>query len=262
MPIDILIHKNTYTKIQSALTYGFIQNTDKYTFRVENCHNSIFDLYYLYKPKNILLQIEEYSNEFHTFVSDTSIDIDNIFLTIDNNKVNFDTYIKILQQIRSNNVKAIAPTTFIEYAQSKQMNTENFIPYHSLINKYVFFNKNLPRNNKTLCILSSDKNCVASLEKFLYPASKMPIVMINNPEVKHDQNIGLMLDDDLNTALNSYGSVIDLTEAYDAEIAVCGVPKYNIQELENLDTAKPSIISIDIEDAGEFITSKLMTRNE
>jgi hypothetical protein len=261
MPIDILIHKNTYTKIQSALTYGFIQNTDKYKFQVINCHNSIFDLYYIYKPKNILLQIEEYSNEFHTFVNDPSIAIDNIFLSIDNNKVNFDTYIKILEQIRTNNTKAIAPKAFIQYAQSKDMNTDNFISYNNLINRYVFLNKNLTRSDKILCILSSDKNCISKLEKFLYPASKMPIVMINNPEIAHDQNMGLMLDDDLCTALNSYGSVIDLTEAYDAEISVCGAPKYNVQELETLDTAQPSIISVEIEDAGEFIASKLIMRN-
>lgn len=261
MPIDILIHKNTYTKIQSALTYGFIENANKYTFQVVNCHNSIFDLYYLHKPKNVLLQIEEYSNEFHTFANDTSIKIDNIFLTIDNNKVNFDTYIKILEQIRSSNTKAVTSKTFVDYAKSKGMNTDNFIVYNNLVNKYVFLNKDLSRNNKILCILSSNKDCVVALEKFLYPASKMPIVMINNPEIIHDQNIGLMLDDDLNTALNAYGSVIDLTEAYDAEITVCKTPRYNLQDLENLDTAKPSIISVDIEDASEFITSKLMARN-
>jgi hypothetical protein len=261
MPIDILIHKNTYTKIQSALTYGFIQHGDKYSFQVVNCHNSIYDLYYAHKPKNILLQIEEYTNEFHTFAHDPSIQMDKLFLSIDNNKVNFDTYIKILQQIRSNKVIAVAPKAFISYAQAQYMNTDNFIEYHNLVNKYVFFNKGLSRNNKILCILSTDKDCLVKLDKFLYPQSKMPIVLINNPEINNDQNIGLMLDDDLNTALNTYGSVIDLTESYDGEISACNIPKYDIDKLDKLDSSDPTIIKIDIEDAGQFITSKLM-RND
>lgn len=259
MSIDILIHKNTYTKIQSALTYGFIQNSDKYKIQIINCHNTIYDLYYGYMPKAVLLQIEEYSNEFHTFAHDTSIPINRIFLTIDNNKVNFDTYIKILEQIRSSRIYAIAPKSFIDYAQNKNVSTNNFIPYHNLVNKYVFINQNLVRNNKILCILSTDKECTTPLEPFLYPKSKLPIVMINNPEISHEQNIGLMFDDDLNIALNSFGAVIDLTEAYDAEIAVCQIPKYNLQELANLDKIQPATITTDIEDAGEFITSKLMS---
>jgi|688.fasta_scaffold221292_3 hypothetical protein len=258
MSIDILVHKNTYTKIQSALTYGFLQHGDKYKFQIVNCHNSIYDLYYAYKPKNILLQIEEYSNEFHTFANDPSIQINKLFLSIENNKINFDTYIKILQQIRSTNIIAVAPRSFIEYAKAQQMDTKNFVQYDNLVNKYIFFNKSLSRNNKILCIMSTDKDCLTKLDKFVYPKSKMPIVLINNPEINNDQNIGLMLDDDLNTALNTYGSVIDLTESYDGEISVCQIPKYNIDNLDNLDSAEPSTIQVDIEDAGQFITSKLM----
>lgn len=80
MSIDILIHKNSYTKIQSALTYAFIQHSNKYSLQIINCHTAIYDLYYVYKPKNILLQIEEYSNEFHTFAHDPSISVDKYFL--------------------------------------------------------------------------------------------------------------------------------------------------------------------------------------
>lgn len=260
--MDILIHKNTYTKIQSALTYGFIQNADRYSFQILNCHNAIYDLYYAYKPKKILLQIEEYSNEFHALVHDDSIELDKILLSVDNNIVNYDTYIKILQQIRSPKVYAIAHQSFIDYAQNQQkMMSANFIPYNNLVNKYVFHNKNMTRNNKILCILSSDKECIKLIDKFLYPNSKMPIVLINNPEILHDQNIGLMLDDDLNTSLNTFDSVIDLTLSYDAEISVCGIPKYSMDQLESLDTAKPSCIEVATQDAGEFVVSKLMDTN-
>jgi hypothetical protein len=261
MSIDILIHKNSYTKIQSTLTHSFIKDRDKYSFQIVNCHNSIYDLYYAYKPKNVLLQIEEYSNEFHTFAHDESIKADRIFLTIDNSKINYDTYIKILQQIRTNNIYAIAPLSFIEYANSKQMNTDNLIIYNNLLNRYVYSNKNLSRNNKILCILSSDKTCTQKIEKFLYPQTKMPIVLINNPEIIHDQNIGIMLDDHLDMAMNTYGSIIDLTESYDAEIGVCRIPKYNLDQLDNLDQSQPSVISIDIQDTETFISSKLMVNN-
>lgn len=261
MSIDILIHKNSYTKIQSTLTHSFIKQKDKYSFQIVNCHNSIYDLYYAYKPRNILLQIEEYSNEFHTFAHDSSIKPDKIFLTIDNSKINFDTYIKILEQIRSNNIYAIAPLSFIEYANSKQMNTDNLIMYNNILNSSVYSNKNLSRNNKILCILSSDKICIEKIEKFLYPQSKMPIVLINNPEIIHDQNIGIMLDDHLDMAMNTHGSIIDLTESYDAEISQCRIPKYNLDQLDDLDKAQPSIINVDMQDPETFISSKLMVNN-
>lgn len=261
MSIDILIHKNSYTKIQSTLTHGFIGLKDRYSFQIVNCHNTIYDLYYAYKPKNILLQIEEYSNEFHTFGHDSSIQIDKIFLTIDNSKINFDTYIKILQQIRSNNIYAIAPASFVEYAKGQHMNTDNLIVYNNLLNNYIYSNKNLTRNNKILCILSSDKTCIEKIEKFLYPNTKMPIVLINNPEIVHDQNIGIMLDDHLDMAMNTYGSIIDLTESYDAEISECRISKYCIEQLDKLDSVQPSVIDIDMDKADSFISSKLMVNN-
>jgi hypothetical protein len=89
----------------------------------------------------------------------------------------------------------------------------------------------------------------------------MPIVLVNNPEINHEQNIGIMLDDDMNTALNTYGAIIDFTESYDAEICLCKIPKYNLDQLNELDNIQPVNISVDIQDAGEFVISKLMENN-
>lgn len=254
MSIDILIHKNSYTKIQSALTYGFIKLCDSH---IINCHNRIYDLYYVFQPKNILLQIEEYSNEFHTFSHDSSINT-NIFLSIENNKINFDTYLQILQQIKNTKIKIIAPDAFIKFLEEKNIPTTNVIEYHNLYNKNIFFNTSSNRNNKILCILSMDSNCLSKIEKYLYPKSKLPIVMVNNPEIKHDQNIGLLFDSDMCEALNTFGSIIDFTESYDAEIKICGIPKYSINDLDNLENIKPELLTIETVEVEQFIQEKLL----
>lgn len=258
MSVDILIHKNSYTKIQSALTYGFIKCGDQYSFKIMNCHNNIYDIYYLTKPKNILLQIEEYTNEFHTFIHDNSIDLNKIFLSISIGQHNYDTYIKILSQIKNNKVFAVAPKCFIEYAEKNKISNANFIQYYNLYNRYIFFPEQNTRNNKILCILSTDKNCIELLDPYLYPKTNLPIVMINNPEIKNDQNIGLLFDNDLNKALNTYGSVIDMTQSYNAEISVCGIPMYSIDDLSNLSSAVPRIINESVEETEDFIKFKLM----
>ena len=69
--------------------------------------------------------------------------------------------------------------------------------------------------------MSTDVSCLNKIEETLYPRSKEKIVLINNSEIEHDQNIGLMFDSDLNKALNTFGSVIDLSNSYLAEITAC-----------------------------------------
>lgn len=256
MATDILIHKNSYTKIQSTLTYGYIKCSDTYSNRILNCHNRIYDLYHAFKPKNILLQIEEYSNEFHHFVHDKSI-ATNVLLSIDNNYTNFNSYTQILQQIKNDKLKAIAPKSFVDLLKSQNIQTQNIIEYNNLYNQYIFNKKDSIRNNKILCILSTDSSCISSIEKYLYPKSDLPIVMVNNPEIKHDQNIGLLFDNDMCEALNNFGSVIDFTLSYDAEINICGIPKYSLTDLEDLPSATPVLVDVVKEEAEDFIRKKL-----
>lgn len=259
MSIDYLIHKNAYSKTHSSLTYGIMRVSSSY--QIINCHNRLYDLYFSLKPKNLLFQIEEYSNEVHAFATDKSLK-DNptkIFISIDDNEARQQNYVDILKQIVNASITLIIPKKLTEHIQSIGLNFD-MIVYDTIFNSDVFFPLNIQRNNKILCILSTDKECVSKIETLLYPSTSLPIVLINNPDVSHDQNIGLMFDSDLNFALNTYSAVIDLSNSYRSEISVCGIDSYDINELPNLviNETNKAIQPIEIK---EFITKNMLKEN-
>ena len=221
MSINTLIHKNSYTKTHTSIIYSLIKEIEKH--HVVNTHDKIYDLFYMLEPEKIVLQGEEYSNEWHSFIADETGNGKKleVFITIDNNDTKYEQYISLLRQTQNMNATFIVPKN-----QKKKLKEENIkiksIEYEYLYNSDVFHKlENLERNDKTLCIMSTDVSCLNKIEETLYPRSKEKIVLINNSEIEHDQNIGLMFDSDLNKALNTFGSVIDLSNSYLAEITAC-----------------------------------------
>lgn len=228
----ILIHKNSYSKIHSALTYACVNLYSNYT-KLVNLHGNLYDIALSLKPKTIIFQIEEYTQEIHSFVNDTSIPSFNVLLSIDNNKSFYDKYTEMLLGMHTNNsmkMKLIAPADLYPVLVQNGIEAKKILAYHNIYNNYVFYkDKDVVRNDKILCILSSDKNCIDYVKSYLYPNTKQPIVMVNNPNIEYDQNIGLLFDKEMNMALNTYGSVIDLSESYATEISVCQIPCYELK---------------------------------
>ena len=202
-----------------SFIYGAVSNIEKH--HVLSLHDRMYDLFYLFKPQKILLQIEEYTNEWHSFINDNSITKKpEIFVTVDNNPAEKDKYIKILQQIKDSQCVFIAPKYI-----AKEIPNLRCIEYEYLYNNQVYFCLNENRNEKTLCILSKDQKCIEEIDQYLYPNNKNEkLCLVNNTQVDHDQNIGFMLDNDMNIGLNLFGSVIDLSSSYSAEIVACNTP--------------------------------------
>lgn len=221
MSIDILIHKNSYTKTHTSIVYSLVKQIEKH--HVINTHDKIYDLFYMLGPEKIVLQAEEYSNEWHSFIADETGNGKKlqVFITIDNNDTKHDQYISLLRQIQNTNATFLVPKNLNEKLKEENIKVKS-IEYEYLYNSDVFHRlDNLEKNDKTLCIMSTDSSCINRIEEVLYPRSKEKIVLINNSEVEHDQNIGLMFDSDLNKALNTFGSVIDLSSSYLAEVVAC-----------------------------------------
>lgn len=254
MSIAYLIHKNTYSKTHSNFTYGLIKESSN--CHITNIHNRLYDLYFSLQPKNIVCQIEEYSNELHGFATDSSLktNLPRILVTIDDNEAAQEKYVEILKQITAAQITLILPRKLAEHIDSIGLKFD-VITYENLYNKDVFFPIETERNNKILCILSTDKTCASKIESLLYPNTSPPIVFVNNPEINIDQNIGLMFDSDMNIALNTYDGVIDLSNSYNAEIAVCGTKKYRTDKLPELveDTNKTNLIEM-----STFITTNIL----
>lgn len=252
MNTSILIHKNSYSKIHSAISYSIgssVQNS-----RLINLHNQIYDLSLSLKPKTIILQFEEYSQEMHQFVHDKSLPSFNIIFTLDNFPSKYNQYLDIIKKIHQNHpiaFKIIVPIEFHDLLKSNDIHIEGIIPYDKVYNNYVFAHTESSRNDKILCILDQNPECIDFVKPYLYPNTTSKIILINNPKVEYDQNIGLAFDRDMSNLLNSYGSVLDLSNSYDAEISLCRIPKYKV-ETEWIKT-EPKIIDTNITSIDNFI---------
>jgi len=247
---SILAHISSYIKNYNYLLRSLTKNN---TITISNINNILFDTVASKKYDTIFLPMEDYSLEFHTLIHDHSYSSLKIYLCVNDNKINDDNVCKILQSIKSN-IFCILPQRISCELRS------NITPiwYNNLINSDIIYNKSKIKNNKLLCILSQDKDKVKIIKPYLYPNTFLPIVLINNPEIQYEQNIGLCFDEDMNEMLNVCGSVIDLSETYDAELSVLGVKKYNINSLDQSFKDGPETIKLNQVDDADNIVSKLL----
>lgn len=249
---NILIHKNSYSKTHSIITRGCL-----YTFpniRLANLHDNIYDTCLSSRPSTIILQIEEYTQEIHQFINDKSLYDKKIILTVDNCPSLFEKYKNLITDLHKNqllNLSLILPVDLYAPLIENGVDQNKLIPYNRLYNNIIFNTNNSIRNNKILVILDRDISCLDYVKPYLYPNTNKPIVMVNNPEVDYDQNIGLMFDSDMNNALNSFGSVLDLSKSYEAEIIACGIPSYTIED--NWINNEPQILQKDTTQITTFI---------
>jgi hypothetical protein len=251
MNTNILVHKNNYSKTHSIISHGCFDSFEDVRFI--NFHNNIYDLFFTMKPKTIILPIEEYTQEIHTFINDNSIKKPKIVFTVDSFESFFGQYRNLINDLNKKqflNFHLIVPAKLYSQLLEDGINAEKLLAYNRLYNDHIFRFKELSRNNKVLCILDKNPQSVSLIKPYLYPNSKKHIVMINNSEVAYDQNIGFMLDDDLAKALNTYGSVIDLSGCYEAEICSCRTPYYD--KPESL-LGEPSILDVEITKMSSFI---------
>jgi len=228
---SILVHKNSYSKIHSTITRGILYTFDN--VRLANLHHNIYDTCLSSRPSTIILQLDEYTQEIHQFINDTSLYEKNIVLTVDNSPCLYDKYKNLILDLHKNqvlNCSLILPVEIYSSLVEAGVNQNKLIAYNRLYNDVIFQPRNSIRNNKILCILDRDPSCIDIVKPYLYPNTTNNIVLVNNPEVEYDQNIGLLFDEDMDQALNSYQSVIDLSKSYEAEIIACGIPSYSLSE--------------------------------
>jgi hypothetical protein len=248
---SILIHKNSYSKTHSAITRGFLSLFPN--IRLLNIHNNLYDTALSIKPQAIVFQMEEYTQEIHQFVNDPSINITSI-ITIDDNPSLYQKYVSIIQDLfnkQALGAKYIVPAEIYATLVSSGVAASKLIGYNRLYNDLIFRNENKTRNDKILCILDKDPACVDLVKQYLYPNTKHNIIMVNNPEIEYDQNVGLAFDEDMNKLLNECNGVLDLSGSYDAEIMVCGTPAY--QKIVDWIDATPKPYEKDITPVTNFI---------
>lgn len=112
--------------------------------------------------------------------------------------------------------------------------SKNVTPLPALINKEIFYSRDIQKIESIACFLDSVNEIPSDLIQYLYPNTKLPIKMFNNANIKHHQNIGLLTEKDKSIILNNYTYYISIDNWYAAEAEACGSIVLDTKELNNM----------------------------
>lgn len=104
----------------------------------------------------------------------------------------------------------------------QRSDTSSIIEIPSLINKHIFFNMNKQRNKYIPCFIDKESDINNDLFSVLYPNKKFNIRLFGPSSVKHQQNVGLLSEQDRAEVLNEAESCLLLDDSYLLEAVSCG----------------------------------------
>lgn len=217
----ILLHHTGYVNYRSLVKNLARNHSEQYDINIQPLHRNLFNIIHHYQPATIFLPVAEYTQEFHDCISEYHKNISFILL-IDKEVPNF----SLIEFWQNCGVKIIVNT---KYAEHYTKHTK--LEYKGLYDSDIFYDTNSERNSKTAVILSADHSTNTSiLTPYLYPTCHDSVlVLLNNPEYKHPQNIGIFNNVDLSIVLNTFSYLIDMDQHFTLEAQACRIPlvEYN-----------------------------------
>lgn len=119
------------------------------------------------------------------------------------------------------------------YDEFKMYNNIIKLP-ENLINKDIYYNKNNIRSNNAIYFLDLETSIPKSLDPFLYPnKSDYRILLFNNHNIRHVQNMGLLSEYDKAEVLNESTYFI-VNKQYATEAVACGCRLLSIEDLKEI----------------------------
>lgn len=115
-----------------------------------------------------------------------------------------------------------------------------------LINTNLFYNnKSILKQDSLVCLIDGLPVLPDFLRDHLYPKSKLPIKLFNNPNIKHNQNLGMLNERDKASILqqHKYYLILSDNDPYIIEAQNCGciiVPINEIDQYLSLKYKEPS----------------------
>lgn len=206
---------------------------------IANIHQQLFDFVHINNIDNIILPVHEYSQEFHYFVQNNSKN-KNIILYFGHAD-----HEDLRKYCVENQIAMIKHTV--------EDLSIPFVTYSRIYDNTVFKPiSNIIRNNKILVVLSQDNEKNKQLlDNHLYPDSKLPVCLINNPSYEHVQNIGVAYQTDLAIMFNTFEYLVDLDGSFGLEAQACGIK--NLQLVDNMtETFNKKSVTEDIQNLEEF----------
>jgi hypothetical protein len=250
----ILAHVGGTRKYRSILRHLYQKIPT--VLHTDNLHNKIFDVSYVKKPSILLFPISEYTQEIHTFISEKYQNTKPV-IVIDRS-VSQPELLGFLQQSVSSN--------FIVDSQT-QHNPAPALSYDYLYDDLIFHKlNNIERNTKIAVSLSADNEKNHKyLDQYLFPNNRISgLVLFNNPEFKHPQNIGICNEPDLNFILNTYSYYVDMDNEVGVEAAACNIIQLDKEQpldecIKNqLWDTKHSEQSVEQYKCSSFVSDKLL----
>jgi hypothetical protein len=206
----ILVHSNGNRQYRSLIRHLSLLQSESISVQISNLHNNIFDTTYVFKPDILLYPFIEYTQEIHNYVENY------------HNKHKIILYIDLIIE-NPNLVSYLSQTncSFVVKNNTTQFNSKALTFDYLYDDTIYYMIPDIIKNNKVAVSLSNDntKNKTI-LESYIYPNEcEYPIVLFNNPEFKHPQNIGIYNEQDLNYVLNTYSYFVDIDREFELETA-------------------------------------------
>lgn len=248
----ILTHVGGNRQYRSIIrSLSTLQNSNL-SVQATNLHNNIFDTMYVYKPDILIYPLIEYTQEIHNYIEHNH-NKHKIMLYIDMPVENT----QLMQYLRNTKCSYILKnnTAPIE---------NNVLFFDYIYDDTIYFKlNNVIRNSKIAVSLSHDntKNQTI-LEPFIYPNSAdYDIVLFNNPEFKHPQNIGIYNEADLNYILNSFKYFLDIDSEFEIESAATDIVWINnsnfLETIKNKDHTNSFQDTYHQYKCSDFVNNKL-----
>ena len=221
----ILLHNTHHNTYRCMCKNILAHKPDEWAVEIQPVHKNLFALYQNVRPDIVFLPVAEYTQEFHDFINEYHQNT-SIFLLIDR-PVNHG---ELCRFWKNTNTKMI-----VDSQHAQQYIDYRHLLFDRLYDHEVFNNQKRPRNDKIAVILSSGSSANEFLHDWLYPQNTQSnLVLFNNPEFKHPQNIGIFNGPDLNVLLNTFAGLIDIDNQFGLEAKACDIPNIDHGRIEHI----------------------------
>jgi hypothetical protein len=212
------------TKSNNKFNKNIIINKDVKFLEIDISQINIYKYHYAYNEQNTLYIINTslMSNEILSFIEEF------------HKSINFIIYHDIFDKTLFERLQSIATKHIVNY-DIDQIGTIK-LPKH-MLNDNIYTNLAIDNNktNQIVFFLDNKESIPIFLQSQLYPNSKLPIRMFNNPKIEHPQNLGFCDEVQKKDILLQSQILCYIEEEYLAEAMVCGCKVLDINDSFDMD---------------------------
>jgi hypothetical protein len=206
--------QNTYNKLINNLHYV---NIPDIKFYFDTVNNNLYKLYYSLKLSDCIFSSSGINDEIVSFINDHSSD------------ENFNIY--IYHDIYNEPLTTILPKC------KHIIDEDNYTDYgikfpKNIINPNLYHNNNTTKKDRIVLFLEKETNISDAIKTKLYP-NETKILMFNNGNIPHDQNIGFLSEITRAEILKESRFFACNNDYYAIEAGLCGCEILDMNNLDN-----------------------------